>query len=194
MSQSDYLSQIQALLPHGPAWPRDAGSFTTRWLDSLAAEISRVDGRAAQMLLEADPRTTYEMLGDWERVTGLSDSSPIDGSALSTIQRRNTLLTKLVERGGQSHAYFVALAARLGFVVTITEFREWNVTDDVEAELNGVDWNFAWRINTAASAGSEWTVEDNVEASFSSIWLNMLFESALHEDKPAHSVLLINYL
>ncbi|MCK9389867.1 MAG: YmfQ family protein [Sulfuritalea sp.] len=193
VSRDAYLSQLQALLPLGPAWSKEPQAMCIRLLDSLAEELARVDVRADQLLEEADPRTTSEMLADWERVAGLSAFSSVDGSPLSIDQRRANLVSRITERGGQSPAYFIALAARLGFTVTITEFREWSVVDDVEALLCGADWNFAWRINAPLVTASEWTVESDVETSFSVIWLNALMESVLHEDKPAHTVLLFNY-
>lgn len=193
MSRDAYLSQLQALLPLGPAWAREPQAMCTRLLDSLAEEFARIDAVAAQLLDEADPRTTQDMLTDWERVAGLSAFSSVDGSLLSNDQRRANLVSRITERGGQSPAYFIALAARLGFAVTITEFREWCVGDDVEALLCGAEWNFAWRINVPLVTASEWTVESDVETPFSVIWLNALMESVLHEDKPAHTVLLFNY-
>lgn len=193
MSRDAYLSQLQALLPSGPAWTRDPQALLTRLLDSLAEELARVDDRAAALIDEADPRTTYEMLADWERVAGLLPYSQVDGTPLSIAQRRDNLISRMTEIGGQSPAYFIALAAKMGFTVTITEFREWNVGDDVEAGLYGSEWNFAWRINTPQVTAAEWSVEDDVEAPFAAIWLNTILESVLHEDKPAHTVLLFNY-
>lgn len=194
MSRDAYLIQLQALLPQGPAWTRDPQAVLTRLLDAMAEEFTRADGRAETLLEEADPRTTAEMLSDWERVAGLTAFSSIDGSPLSSDQRRANLVARITERGGQSIAYFIALAARLGFVITITEYSAWDVGSDVEAQLYGAEWNFAWRVNAPLVTASEWTVESDVETPFSTVWLNALFESVLYEDKPAHTVLLFNYL
>ncbi|MFA6971622.1 MAG: putative phage tail protein [Gallionella sp.] len=193
MSRADYLSQLQKLLPQGVAWPRESDAALTRLLDGFAEEFSRVDGRATQLLDEADPRTTYEMLENWEHAAGLSAFSLVDGSVLSLDQRRANLVSKITERGGQSRAYFIALAAKMGFTVTITEFHEWSVNDDVEASLNRLEWNFAWRINAPLTTSSAWNVESDVETPFSVVWLNALLESVLQKDKPAHTVLLFNY-
>lgn len=46
LTETDYLRQLQALLPPGPAWPKDDDATLTRMLAALAAELSRVDGRA----------------------------------------------------------------------------------------------------------------------------------------------------
>jgi uncharacterized protein YmfQ (DUF2313 family) len=49
---------------------------------------------ADKILSEADPRTTYSMLSDWERVAGLSALN------LSLGQRHSILTAKLASRGG----------------------------------------------------------------------------------------------
>ena len=193
MSRADYLSQLQALLPQGPAWPREPAALLTRLLDAFAEEFSRVDARADLILTESDPRTTYELLYDWERVAGLPGTCALlAGVNLTVEQRRAALVAKLTERGGQSRAYFIALAARHGFTVTITEHHEWSVNDDVEAALNGADWNFAWQINAPLNTVIDMTVASNVDTPFA-VWGNALLECALSKDKPAHTVALFAY-
>ena len=77
LTENDYLRQMQSLLPYGPAWPKDDGALITRLLGGLAAELARVDGRAWQLVEEADPRTVAELFADWERVAGLPDACAI---------------------------------------------------------------------------------------------------------------------
>lgn len=193
LTQADYLSQLQALLPQGPAWPREASALLTRLLDALSNEFARVDGRAQQLIDEADPRTTYEMLADWERVVGLPDTCvALAGVTFTVDQRRAALLSKLSGIGGQSRAYFIEIAARLGFTITITEFHEWNVGDDVEAALNGTAWNFAWQVNAPLNTVIEWNVESDVEMPFS-VWGNEQLQCAMNRNKPAHTVVLFAY-
>lgn len=162
-------------------------------LDAEGAALDAAQIAAELILTEADPRTTYELLADWERVAGLPGTCALlAGIDLTVEQRRAALVTKLTERGGQSRAYFIALAARLGFTVTITEFHEWSVNDDVEYSLNGADWNFAWQINAPLDTVIDWTVESDVEMPFA-VWGNELLECALSQDKPAHTVVLFAY-
>jgi len=193
MTPADYLSQLQALLPQGPAWARDPDVVLTRLLSALSEEFARIDARAGQVIDEADPRNTTELLVDWERVAGLSALSPLDGSLLSTDQRRANLVSRITERGGQSPAYFIAMAARMGFVITITEFKEWTAGDSVDAPFYGFDWNFAWRANVPVVNAKEWSVDSTVDDPFAIWFEGLLLERALLDDKPAHTILLINY-
>lgn len=116
-----YLSQLQALLPTGAAWPREPDTVLTTVLLAMADGLARAHNRALDLIEEADPRTTLELLPDWERVCGLPD--PCSGAAATIAERRAQVVARLTATGGQSPAYFVALAAALGFEITITERR-----------------------------------------------------------------------
>lgn len=193
MSGTDYLSQLQALLPKGPAWPREPAALLTRLLDAFADEFARIDARADQLIDEADPRTTYELLADWERVAGLPGTCALlAGINLTIEQRRSALVTKLTGRGGQSRAYFIALAARLGFTVTISEYRPYRVTSCVNDPICGEDWIFVWQINSALNTVHASTVGMAVNDPLRN-WGNELLECAISQDKPAHTTVLFAY-
>lgn len=117
-----YLSQLQSLLPPGAAWAREPDAVLTRLLAALAAEYGRVDSRAVGLVAEADPRSTRELLADWERVCGLPDSCS-SGIATTLQERRATVVSRLTATGGQSIAYFEALIESLGYEAEIEEFR-----------------------------------------------------------------------
>lgn len=193
LTADDYLEQQQALLPPGPAWPRDEDASLTRLLRGLADEFARVDGRAMQLLDEADPRTTAELLPDWERVAGLPDACVVAaGVTQSTSQRRAALTTRLTTIGGQSAAYFIALAAMLGYAITVTEFHLQDVTDDVNYPLYAPPWQFAWQVNAALASVFELTAIDSVDDPLAS-WSNVALECVFNRLKPAHSTVLFAY-
>lgn len=101
LTSTDYLAQLQALLPPGPAWSKDEDAPLTRLLTGLAQELARVDGRALQLAKEADPRTVAELFADWERVAGLPDDCAIAfGGDQTVAQRRAALLGRLAALGG----------------------------------------------------------------------------------------------
>lgn len=113
MTADDYRVLLQALLPHGAAWPRDPDAVLTALLQAFADEFARVDVRVEDLFNEMDPRTTYELLEDFERVTGLPD--PCVPAEQTVNERRAALVTRLTGQGGQSIAYFLGLAAALGY-------------------------------------------------------------------------------
>jgi uncharacterized protein YmfQ (DUF2313 family) len=190
---TDYLAQLQALLPPGPAWPKDADAPLTKMLSGLSQELARVDARALQLVEEVDPRTTAELFADWERVAGLPDACVVAFAGDQTAaQRRASLVGRLAILGGQSPGYYIELAASLGYAVTITEFSEHNVNDDVEHDLYGTAWNFAWQVNAELNTVIEITVESLVDDSIA-IWGNELLECVLKRLAPAHTTVLFSY-
>lgn len=190
MTADQYRDQLQALLPQGAVWPRDRGSTLSGILQGFALELARVDLRGEQLVEEADPRTTQEMLSDWERVAGLPD--PCVGPGQTTGQRRAALLQKLTKLGGQSPAYYVEVALALGFAITIDEYLEHTVEDDVENELFGTEWAYAWRVNSALNTVVELTVADTVDDPLA-YWSNVPLECVISRLKPAHTVVIFAY-
>lgn len=116
-----YLTLLQNLLPTGAAWSREPDSTLTQVLTVIAGAMAKAHNRAADLLDELDPRTTLELLTDWERVCDLPDSGAALGETIAA--RRGAVVARLTATGGQNAAYFVALAASLGFEVEIIEYR-----------------------------------------------------------------------
>jgi uncharacterized protein YmfQ (DUF2313 family) len=191
LNASDYLQQLQAVLLRGKAWTRDAGSVMSQLLAGIAEEFARVDLRADELLYEADPRTTNELLADWERNFGLPD--PCGEQLGNTISlRRDVLVYKVTSLGGQSKQFYIDLAARLGFTVTITEFKKYTVTSAVNEAMNGEDWVFAWQVNAPAETVRTMTVKSGVNEPFNA-WGNEILECNISRLKPAHTHVLFAY-
>ncbi|WP_426315500.1 YmfQ family protein [Methylobacterium fujisawaense] len=118
----DYAEAFARLLPTGEAWSRDPAS-TLMQLVRGQAEIwgAVVDPRAADLLeIETDPRFTLELLADWERAYGLPD--PCVPVVQTLPERRQRLAQKIAMQGGQSRAFFIGVAASLGYAIAITEY------------------------------------------------------------------------
>lgn len=114
-----YARQLRQLLPPSSLWKLDPSSLLYKVLQALADELSRVGKRGVDFVAETLPSTALETLSDWERVLGLPDECLTEiPSTLS--ERRVAALTKYVSQGGQSPAYFEAIAAALGYVAVIT--------------------------------------------------------------------------
>lgn len=138
MTREAYLHQLQDLLPRGQAWTRDKDANLTKVLNLIAGELQRVAERVDVMHKEADPRTTSEMLIDWEHTAGLPDTC---APTVRTYQERiAALVDKITRTGGQSPAFYIGIAERLGYEIEIEEFRPWICGwSECGAELNGGD-------------------------------------------------------
>ncbi|MEF3074137.1 putative phage tail protein [Methylobacter sp. Wu1] len=191
LSVDDYLSQLQALLPQGGAWPRNSGTVQARLLAALAEEFARVDARIEALFDEADPRTTTELLPDWERVAGLPDDCV--GQPASINERRAMLVARITNIGGQSRQFFINLAQQLGYAITITEFTPYSVNSHVNDPLYGQLWVFVWRINAAQDTVRRFTVTGQVSDPLAS-WGNEILECALSRLSPAHTLVQFAYI
>jgi uncharacterized protein YmfQ (DUF2313 family) len=193
MNDTDYLHQLQALLPPGPAWTRDDDAALTHLFAALAVELARVDGRAWRLIEEADPRTTAELFADWERVAGLPDAcTAAFGGTQTLAQRRSALVGRLATQGGQSPAYFIGIAAALGYAITITEFNAFTVGSCVSESINGQAWNFAWQVNAALATVQPFLVDSSVGDPLAA-WGNALLECVIRRFAPAHTTVLFSY-
>lgn len=185
-----YREQLLARQPPGAALPADPDSNWGRLLLALADDFARADGRAEQLLDETDPRTTAELLADWERVAGLPDSCV--AAAQTTQERRAALVAKLTNLGGQSRQFFIDLAARLGYPVTITEFRRYHCERDCGQPVNEEAWQFVWQVNAPATTVREFSTESGAEDPLRS-WGDELLECMFQRLKPAQTKVQFTY-
>ncbi|HSH71533.1 MAG TPA: putative phage tail protein [Methylophilaceae bacterium] len=186
---SQHLDLLKLLLPPESYDPQ--GKNLGIELNAEANALDLAAGKAAQLLLEMFAASTSSMLSDWERVYGLPESCLI-GIAQSFSARRFALVSKIMSEGGTSRAYYIRLAAALGFTITITEFREHTVEDNVEHPVYDQPWEYAWQVNSALNTIYEMTVEDSVEDPLQS-WGNELLECYLSRLKPANTVVIFAY-
>lgn len=110
---------VQQLFPPGQLWNFDSGQPLQRLATAIGDELDRVVARGADLMNEADPRTATETIADWEKALGLPDDRVL--VIPSTLdKRRAAVVQKLLAQGGQNLAYFVALAAACGWVLTVS--------------------------------------------------------------------------
>lgn len=144
-----YGEQFVALFPRGRAWPQDEGSVFQRVARAVAMVWGSVDSRLADLVeREADPRTATELLPEWEVAFGLPDACL---SAPTTIkERQRALVEKMTAEGGQSRAFFIAVAARLGYSVSIREFAPFmcgvSRCGDANWGIGPIEIRFYWRV------------------------------------------------
>lgn len=188
-----YIELLAALLPPGVAWRSEDGSTMDDLLGAMAEEFARVDGRADDLHDEADPRTTVELLADWERIAGLPDTC-LAGATQTMQERRAALVGRLTARGGQSRQFFIDLAASLGYTVTITEFRPFRagISTAGDALTNG-DWIFAWRVNAPETTIVSFRAGLSAAGEPLRTWGNTRLECAIERLAPAHTIVLFGY-
>lgn len=191
---ADYERQLLALRPPGPAWAENDAL-----LSGMAVGLARLHNRALDLIEEADPRTTYEMLAAWERVAGLPDVCPhspnhYDDGEQTIEERQRRLVQKLTSLGGQSRAYFIQLAEALGYPgATITEFRPFICTSSCDDGLDPDPWRHVWRLNIPQGTGLSIFATGSTCAEPLRTWGNARLECTITQLKPAQSHVLFAY-
>lgn len=146
MTSADYLKLLQALLPTGSIWTRAPEATLTDLLSGCAEEFARIDGRASDLLLEIDPRTTTELLPEWEEFLGIV---PSQGASIEA--RRALVHYRLTAEGDIKRPYFVSLAAAMGYTIRIDTY-----TESQDGWLCAGDdlWEEPWIYFTAGISGA----------------------------------------
>jgi len=188
LSAEDYASLIEGLTPKGPAWQED--KLRAIW----GIELARLDVRIWTLLEESDPRTTTEMLPDWERVLGLPDDCMVS-LPLSINERRLIAWQRLTEIGGQSRAYFIELARRFGEPgATISEFRQMTCNDNCNDALYSQADEFVWRVNFPRPIDNVRLMNCNDDCNDAlQMFAASLAECPITERKPAHTTVIFSY-
>lgn len=146
-------ARLLDLLPPGPIWPREpsGGSRLAALLLGLAEELTDAHNKILSLVDELDPRTTDDLLEDWERVAGLPDQCTPNASTLTVAERRKILTAKLAAAGGQDPAYFKSLADTItGEDCEIVEyvFQVFKAGRGAAGDpLYGNAWDFWWAIS-----------------------------------------------
>lgn len=192
MTADQYAEQLLTLLPQGRAWPREGDSNLRKLMAGIGDELSRIGRRAEELLHEAIPTTTIQMLEDWERAAGLPDLCVLGDQTLQ--ERRNALLARLVTSGGQSREFFISLGAYLGYTITITEFLPFRVgRSSVGDHICDESWRHIWRVNGPDVTIIEFRVSLSAVGEPLRKWGNELLECVFNRIKPAHTVLMFGY-
>lgn len=150
-------------------------------LKALGDLFADFHGRVMDFLAEADPRTTDELLAEWERVYGL----PLcDDAPTGDDERRAALAGRVAAIGGQKPAYYIELVrAVLGdpaAAVTITEqpygapFYAW--TGSAWDELGWPGMAHYWMVELPSGTSAD---------------LAHIVECLLMRYKPAHTILVM---
>jgi uncharacterized protein YmfQ (DUF2313 family) len=134
-SGDDLLPTILAQTPRGAAWRTDEvadsghTSYQHRFWRAVAEPLAAFYSKIWKLMMASTAATLSgpedienNALDDWEREFGLPEPC-LAGVTLTVDQRKTILREKIATRGGQSVGYFICLAARIGYTVTIHETR-----------------------------------------------------------------------
>lgn len=144
MNALDYRRQLELLLPTGPAIEPITGSRLAQFLDGIARELARVEGRGVDLLNEADPTTSGELFESWLSMVGIPDGCSV--YAIGAGDERAQLIQRLVKQSGQTPAFYQELAEKLGYTANVVEFEPLAVGSSAGAAMYDNNWAFAFSV------------------------------------------------
>ncbi len=193
-----YTRQLQSLLPDGAAWKaKSQGSTLRSLIESLGGALALPHNRGLDLVGEALPSATREMLTDWEKTAGLPDQCTAN-HATTLGERRNALVSKLTGAGGQSLGFFENLARTLGYTTQITEWRPFicgrSVTGQSD-QLGSPKGRHAWSLRVKGPRVTWFRCGEGICGidPLGKITRAEDLECLLHRLKPAQSHLTVGY-
>lgn len=186
MSIADnYRELLQRLLPKGRLWNPEFGSIFDRFLTGFSKELSRVDGRVDNLLLEQNPNTAFETIEDWEKEFGLPDSCGFLSNNI--FDRRLDITEKMALQGGASQAYFISLLASKGVTITISYGQASYVGQPVGGDLRGPAMLFTWYVNIPPLGSKHFKAGNRVGHPLVEVVDPQKFICLIEKYKPAHT-------
>lgn len=195
ITETDYQHQVNALLPRGLIWKRTVGTALDAILYCLEREAARIDGRAGNVIEEADPRTSIEELERWFSDWGVPSECLKALGDPSQEQVRQELLAKITSNMGLTKAFFQSLGATLGYDTTVETYEEHDVDRTVEYALYDETWTAVMTMVVKVSGKyltRELTVNWNVNNALAE-WGETLLECVIRALAPAHVNVIFQY-
>ena len=192
MNAEQYRTQLLALAPPGAALPKELDSVFADLALAMADEQARVDGRADDVLAELDPRTSMELLPDWERVCALPSKCSFSSETIQ--ERRDAVELILTAQGGQTPAFYEEAAATIGVAAKVEEFRPFCAGASSAGDpLTNEPWTHAWRMRGPEETIKLFTAGGSSAGDPLAKWGNEMLECHISRLAPAHTIVTFAY-
>lgn len=192
LTDSQTTQMILGLFPKGLAWAKSTDSIFYKFAQALTDEAQRLQNRGYNLLEERDPRTTFELLPDWERVAGLPDACSPASPTLT--QRRNAVALKITSFGAINRQFYIDLAAKLGFQISILEYRPFYAGFAKAGDpISNGNWIYAWTVVAPADTRKSFIAGGSSAGDLLKYVANGPLECAISARKPAHTLVLFSY-
>ena len=160
----------------------------------LAAEgaaLDAVHAGAARAVRGINPFQATEWVEDYERVYGLPDTCALPGRTYQ--ERLAALAIAVMERRGISRAYFIRLAALIGYAIAITEYKPFTAGSRAGDPLSNDNWKFAWCVQAPAVTLRRFAAGRSCAGEALAEWGDAYLECVMRRLKPAHTQVLFAY-
>lgn len=135
LSQDDFLTAEQDLMPRGIAWPRATSYVITAFWRAIAGTFKRLNDAISNFFgQELDPNLTITSLANWYALLGLPD---IDWATMPQLQALLVwrLLDMVGPRASFADSRYIAMMATLGITITVAHPAAWQTVIHAPAAL-----------------------------------------------------------
>jgi len=184
----DYQAALLAAYPPGIIFPRDPNSIRGRLMLAAGDALSRAEGTAVDLFVqELDPRTATFMFPEWVALTGVTEQPSHDETVA-------LIMTRLLNLGGQSIDYFIAVAASIGYAITLVKHRPRRFGLAHFGDAFGLgDWAFVWDVVSALVQLRPRTFGSGRFGEPFATWANERLEQIIRRFAPGHSLVRFIY-
>lgn len=137
-----YAREMFARLPKGAIWPSRFTGIWSKFLLAIGDELARIRQAVLHLMDELDPRTTSDMLTDWEQAYGLPD--PCIAAPTTEAERIRRLLTLVTMKGNLRKRFLEGIAYDIGMDVLLEEFTPATMgVSGCGDRMDGAAWRWA---------------------------------------------------
>lgn len=190
-SLADYTSALLNLLPRGRAWNKDPNSDMGKLMSALAKKYESIDFDANDLITDAFPASTVNLLPEWESSLGLPDAC-FSATSPTITDRQSSVVAALTTIGGQNQQRYIDLAAKFGYQVTITQFAPSRFGRPFGNTFGGADWAFTWQVNAPSYTINSQKFGQSFGDPFAT-FNNSALGCLINRAAPAHTIVLYKY-
>jgi uncharacterized protein YmfQ (DUF2313 family) len=191
--QDDFADVLVRLQPRGRIWDNGPDSLMPQLRVGQAALMAQFSANLSDLTeTESYPPTSVLLLPAWEEAFGLPDPCTPLGATIE--QRQQAIAARMAGQGGLSIASIIAIAAALGYTITVTEFQPFRAGVSAAGDPCYSDaWSAVWQVNAP-----DFTIE-YFKAGISragdplATWGNTVLQCTLNRICPPQTILIFNY-
>jgi uncharacterized protein YmfQ (DUF2313 family) len=176
-----WLRVVQRLLPPGPIWDLSTQPELEAAARAMVGEVAAGHNAIRLLVAQAFPSTITYLLDDW--IADLDLPWPCGSLPATDAGKRAAIAGRLAAQGGQTPAYYVAVAEAAGVAINIVE-RPKGQPFRLGLSRLGID-----RFGSEAQL-HEWEVQSPASTPSET---RSLLECLINAFKPAHTVVIYTY-
>lgn len=190
---ADFAAILRRMQPRGRIWDAPGDTLMSQLRTAQATVTAKLAGRLSALTeTESYPPTSVELLPAWNKAFGLPN--PCTAADPTVAQQQQALAAKLAQVGGLSRANIIAIAAALGYTITITEFKPARFGESTfGGTFGGQDWGSTWQVNAPEFEIQYLTFGSGSFGDYFATWGSTELQCVINMISPPNTIVIFNY-